>query len=270
MKTKKLRFLALLLSVLLMASMLPPAAFADEPADELTQETIDRVYDEVLTGEITSTEDVLRVALAQYEARQTTTYGMRSVGSITENEDEVPRITQVIESTLDKEGNTISFVADTALLVTDEEGNMVTLRHANQDFIVLNDYNITAQHTVYYYHKFPLYEGDNAYVKIYKQVTTLQNNSTYLANKIRHEYRPFEPDSGGYVTRYKQTFYTPVTGTYTTYPNPAEPYPLDWVISYYGDPGGFESVVYIYCGTKYYTFGNVIKWDTVDDSAFNW
>ena len=107
MKTRKPRFLALLLSVLLMASMLPPSTFADEPADELTQETIDRVYDEVLTGEITSTEDVLRVALAQYEIQNiNTAFARSSINTAAQNSNSSITFTQPVEIPSENDGET--------------------------------------------------------------------------------------------------------------------------------------------------------------------
>ena len=191
MKTNKLRILSLLLSVLLIASMLPPSVIAEEPTDELTQETIDRVYDEVLTGEITSTEDVLRVALAQYEARQTTTYGMRSGSNANETEGETPTITQIIETITDENGVTTELVADTGLLVVDENGEETsTVQLYRNGFNSLDAYSITATHTVYFYYRnhFNGLIFDTEEVKLARVKTTLYYNSSFSATKLEQYY----------------------------------------------------------------------------------
>lgn len=217
MKTKKLRFLALLLSVLLMASMLPPSTFADEPADELTQETIDRVYDEVLTGEITSTEDVLRVALAQYEARQTTTYGMRSGDNPDENENELPTISQVIESSTDEDGVTTVLIADSTLVVTDDD--TVIGKYYLRQSKILDAYSIAAVHTAYFYYKTAtngLYDTVKE-AKLSHMATTLYYNSSFSATKLEHYYIL---DNNGIVDNEEGTlvasFNNPAERTYST------------------------------------------------------
>lgn len=59
----KKRIVCLLLAAMLIlpwVSMFPAHA---EEAESLSETTIERVYDEVLTGEITNVQDVLEVAL---------------------------------------------------------------------------------------------------------------------------------------------------------------------------------------------------------------
>ena len=243
MKTKKLRFLALLLSVLLMASMLPPSALADEPADELSQETIDRVYDEVLSGEITSTEDVLRVALAQYEIYHSNTINSRSAESNVGIGDELPRITQTIDTFQDEEGYTILLIADTIILARDSDGtDMTTDRLVNYGYANFENLYLSLQHAVYYYYKFKpdsLDYTENA-VKMYKQTTRLYNyNGVANVSNIVHEYYIPYYDIVPQV-EYDQVFTSPTTNTtYTTYPKSTE-----YLVAY-GDCSGFGSRVVI-------------------------
>lgn len=57
MKTKKMRFLALLLSVLLMASMLPPSVFATQPNDTLSaKETLAKLHADEFMPNYASTD----------------------------------------------------------------------------------------------------------------------------------------------------------------------------------------------------------------------
>lgn len=273
MKTKKMRFLALLLSVLLIASMLPPSAFAeetaDEPTGELTQETIDRVYEEVLSGEVTSTEDVLRVALAQYEARQTSTYGMRSADNTSENDDELPRITQVIETTQDEDGNTALLVADTALFATDESGSTIVSENlGNQVINSFSGINIVAYHTVYYTYEHqelpPFYPRNH--VLVYKQTTKLVNNGATLPTKLIHEY--WSPVSGVPQCTYTKTFSSPsFNTTYTSYPSGQNVIWEDLARSNYP---GFGSKAIIVYGSVEYEISIDINANTVTNAPITW
>lgn len=229
MKTKKLRFLALLLSVLLMASMLPPSTFADEPADELTQETIDRVYDEVLSGEITSTEDVLRVALAQYEIQNINTAFARNISGQPASDPDAPvTFYQTVNVPTGVDGETQEALAITGLLIVDENGRSVT---AN-DFIYysgtvtdkMDNYEIYASHTMYVIES-PTNPNDSSdrtqYVCVHSVKTVITNGTTVPLTKLVQRYADckypvavVEGDSA-YCER---TVNNPTSGTYTYYP----------------------------------------------------
>ena len=82
------------------------------------------MYEEILSGNITSEEDVLRVALAQDIARTaSTSNNSRSATPSTDTDDFSPMISQILETTTDEDGNVIYLIADTGLLVSllDEE-----------------------------------------------------------------------------------------------------------------------------------------------------
>lgn len=257
-----------MLSILLIASMLPPSAFADEPADELTQETIDRVYDEVLSGEITSTEDVLRVALAQYEANQSTTYGMRSGGDPDTTDDEVPRITQVIETTQDEYGNTVLTIADTGILATDSTGETIVSDNlGNQAVKSFSEINIVAYHTVYYTYKhseLPLFETDD--VLVYKQTTKLIANGSTLPTKLEHKY--ISVINGNSHCTFSQTFLYPSMNTIiTSYPSGEN---VGWEPLDATTKPGFGSIAVIYCGSDTYEIGIDINPSTVESATITW
>lgn len=178
--------LSLLLAMVLLATMLPLNSFAvTEESDDLPTATVERVYNEILSGEISSEEDVLKVALAQYQNRvKHATYGARSTNTTSESSatidgDPIPTITQVLEKTTDENGVTTVLVADTGLYVTDSAGRTVLQDQLYIQNTVSLNYSITATHTVYFYYQYSddITSFEN-YVKFYKMTTTLFYGAT--------------------------------------------------------------------------------------------
>ena len=122
------KFLSLLLSVLLILPLFALPSYAAESPDpvaaELSSDTVARVKEEVLTGNITNHEDVLKVALAQYEAATKARTYSRSSTPI--DEDAPLTITQLVDSTTDENGVTTETIAHSSLLVLDENERSVS------------------------------------------------------------------------------------------------------------------------------------------------
>lgn len=149
------KLLSLLLSVLLILPLFALPSYAAESPDpvaaELSSDTVARVKEEVLTGNITNHEDVLKVALAQYEAATKARTYSRSATPIDEN---APlTITQLVDSTTDENGVTIETIAKTSLLVLDENGrsanNMLYRSYHMSNSNGLNQYSVFATHTMF-------------------------------------------------------------------------------------------------------------------------
>lgn len=120
MKTRIRRHAALFLCLLFVVSFTSVGVHATDPVSPISDETVARVHEEVLTGNITNHEDVLAVALAEYMSRPRT-----MAATLSEDSDEPLKITQLIDETTAPDGTPISTYASTALLVLDEEGRSV-------------------------------------------------------------------------------------------------------------------------------------------------
>lgn len=244
------RILCLILGILLIVPLLPLEVGAVEDSGVPSEEVTERVYEEILTGNITNEEDVLRVALAQYASQPQSaiaTYDARSMNAAVEEEENItPLISQVLEKTTDENGVTTLLVADTGLLVTDADGDAVyTDKLYNSSTGSLSQYSITATHTIYYYYRYGangLYFTDEQ-VKAYKMTTRLTYGSTYNATLLEHYY--YTTGSGVRVGSYT----SPVGATlYTTYPSNATT--VTWMDAWTHPYPGFSSQAKVYYGTK--------------------
>ena len=190
----KKRFLCLTLTVLLMVPMVVSAAEIDggiDPIEErldLSEETVERVKEEVLSGEITSQEDVLTVALMQYcdTNQDTQVYDLQACSV---DEDEPLKIVQVVDETVDAEGNTSETVAVTALLVLDEDGQSVSAAEYYTNYRMtgnkgLNQYSVFATHTTYL--KSRTTTADGTFVRVYYMNTVLTYGTSMTASKLLH------------------------------------------------------------------------------------
>ena len=100
----------------------------------------ERVYAEVLSGEITDQEDVLRVALAQYEERE----NGRARMSGTDEVDDNLTITQVLDSHVNEKGHIIENIVTTDLLVLDRESKLARANSIKTGYGNLSEYSIYA------------------------------------------------------------------------------------------------------------------------------
>ena len=87
----------------------------------VTEEVRERVYEEVLSGNITNEEDVIRVAPSQYEERKMTAARMNEMMV-----DESLSITQTVDEWIDADGHEMVELVTTSLVVFDEDENLVT------------------------------------------------------------------------------------------------------------------------------------------------
>lgn len=239
MKHKLLSFVLLLAFLL---STVPSTGVSANDYDNPSDATVARVYEEILSGNITSEEDVLRVALAQdAERAASASNNSRSATQFTDTDDSSPMISQVLETTTDEDGNVIYLIADTGLLVVDENGEFVN-RHYLRTTESFDNLDITARHTVYYYYKFDEFAGD-PYVKLHQMSTLLLYEGTTRATKLQHIY---------YLN------WSPTV--VATYNNPTQSNVYinsysgaDWEpVSDYSAPSGFSTGAYIYYSNSQY------------------
>ncbi len=184
MKHKLLSFVLVLAFLL---STVPSTGVSANDYDNPSDATVARVYEEILSGNITSEEDVLRVALAQdAERAASASNNSRSATQSTDTDDSSPMISQVLETTTDEDGHLVYLIADTGLLVVDENGEAVN-RHYLRTTETFDDLDITARHTVYYYLKLSDALG-NPQVKFYRVSTMVFYSGTERATKLNHYY----------------------------------------------------------------------------------
>ena len=90
---------------------------------ETDAEIRERVFEEIRSGNITNDEDIIKVALDQYEERLARSR-MRASDSKQEEIDDSFSITQVMGRHVDEQGNLVEDVMSTGLIVLDESNNM--------------------------------------------------------------------------------------------------------------------------------------------------
>lgn len=238
------KFLCELLALLCVFQFATVAAAADAPSNEVSDATVERVMEEILTGEITNDADVLKVALAQYQDRAAAVaYSMDENKFSSTAENASPTIMQIVGTDVDEDGEAVELVAATGLLAVDESGESVyTDRLYRTEYGALDKYQIVATHTVYFYHRMSDEMATiEHYVKIQRMVTTLQYNGSYRATRLEHVYTAYTWD-------YPQsTWNNPEQRTtYTDYPSEA-----DWEYSFGDFKPGFGTSAYIYYGQEY-------------------
>ncbi len=148
-------------------------------------------------------------------------------------------ISQILETTTDEEGNTIYLVADTGLLVVNEDGETVN-RHYLRTTETLEDLDIVARHTAYYYLKL---DNITSYpmLKLYQMATMITYKGTQRATKLEHYYHvnkaPYFVDD--------HTNISPSQVYINTYSS------AGWVSGdYYSIYSGFSTSVKIYVGDQ--------------------
>lgn len=103
----------------------------------------ERVFEEVLSGNITNDAEVIKVALEQYEERKS----RRSELSASQQEqkaEESLTITQILDRQIDEKGNIFENLITTDLLVLDENQNLVRASSIQNGSAGLNQYSIYA------------------------------------------------------------------------------------------------------------------------------
>ncbi len=251
--------LSLILAVGFIFSVTQPLYAAATENDIPSDSTITRVYEEVLSGNITNEEDVLRVALAQDISRTASASdNSRSITQPDDTDDSSPMISQILETTTDEEGNTIYLIADTGLLVVNENGEQVN-RHYLRTTRTFSDLNITARHTVYYYLKLADI-FDYGMVKLYRMSTMITYGGSTRASKLEHYYHYDHTPYliGGYTNMSQSREYI---DTYSA---------ADWVSASDEDASaGFGTSVRIYYEDDGETKHKVISIDVTAAYAFD-
>lgn len=101
----------------------------------------ERIFEEVLSGEITNDEDVIRVALEQYQERMNRRARMGTPELV---EDDSLSITQVLDSRIAENGHVIENIITTNLLVLDESNNLLRASSINTESAGMSEYSIYA------------------------------------------------------------------------------------------------------------------------------
>lgn len=143
------RFKNMLLMGMIASLVLIPASVtraADLPETESEEEMRERVYEEVLTGEITNDEDVIKVALEQYHERMNHRSRIGSPELL--KDDGSLSITQVLDTYTNENGNVIEDVVTTGLLVLDDNNNLVRGSMVSTGSAGLTEYSIYASMNV--------------------------------------------------------------------------------------------------------------------------
>ncbi len=137
-----------LLLFLVMSLVCAPTIVADADVfsgseSEIEANLQERVYAEVLSGNITNEADVIRVALAQYEERNNKK-GLSAYEQNQMTEDNSLSITQIIDTDIDENGYILEDLVTTNLLVLDKNQNLVTATSIETGSGQLSEYSIYA------------------------------------------------------------------------------------------------------------------------------
>lgn len=257
----------MLISVLFLFSISIPAfasgVVIETEEIETEEERIERVYEEVLTGNITNHSDVIDVALAQYHPSVSLCSG-EVTGDITNNDNNL-HIQQVLSTTTDTDGTVVSELADSSLVITDEDGNLLSADYVYENSSK-NNSNASSTYQVYAVFTMTVQIrteagalNPNPNVRIMNMKTTLTYGDTILAKSLQHFYYADRGTITGASTYQQQSAITsnPGSGTYYFTPND----PQTWYPT-----GGISNVmkgyVTVKVGTTEFSAGCVYRLDT--------
>ena len=163
---------------------------------ETEAEKIARVQAEVLSGNITNEQDVIEVALAQYAEK----VAYCRANGIELDPDEPLTITQVIESDVDINGDTVEQIAITGFMVEVANGgfeqltpNTITSLYGSNTIGIASG-SIIATTTMC------VYENEEFYHRVHSISTTLTIRSGYSATSLYHVYECNVPGEYDYET----------------------------------------------------------------------
>lgn len=145
---KKALLLYLVLSLIFVPAGRANAASFSEADIESGTKLNERVYAEVLTGDITNDADVIRVALAQYEERINSGKGLLASEKDQTVDDDSLSITQILDKNIDNNGHILEDIVTTNLLVLDNNNNLVTATSIENGSGQLSEYSIYASMSV--------------------------------------------------------------------------------------------------------------------------
>lgn len=138
--TKKLVSLCLVTSLIFIPANAANAANLSQTVAQ-PEEMRERVFAEVLSGEITKDEDVIKIALEQYQEKMKYRAGLCTLETVA---DEGLSITQILDSYTDEDGNVIDNVVTTGLLVLDENNRLIDGTSIKTESSGLSQYSIYA------------------------------------------------------------------------------------------------------------------------------
>lgn len=134
-KGKKIAIVCLMIISVFASTSTTNAAAMQETETEKRE----RVYNEVLSGNITDDEDVIQVALEQYKEKK-----QKAAKSNQMVEDDYLSITQVIDETVNEEGHVLEDSVSTGLVIVDENLRRVPITEITSDGQQLSQYSIYA------------------------------------------------------------------------------------------------------------------------------
>lgn len=170
----------------------------------------ERVFEEVLTGEITNDEDVIRVALEQYQERMNRRARMGTPELV---EDDSLSITQVLDTYTDENGDAIENVVTTGLLVLDENNNLVRADSIKTGSAGLSEYSIYATMRVSV-----TINADSDKVRFNWFDTTLTYGTSMTAGTLTQDSKYTTEPYWEYADIVKQISYPKANVAYTYYP----------------------------------------------------
>jgi hypothetical protein len=218
------KLLCLVLVALLMTSSVFAMTVETEEAKKAIVET--RVKKELLTGQVTSSEDVIRVALEHCDA-PIAKDGMTACI----DEDGRIQVTQVLNETAVKNGFAMRELAVTQLVVVNASGVEVKDTPL-KDSGGLNKYSVFATQTGYYSVSLSTMAKE-LLIKVKSMSTTLTYGTSMTASKLVQEYIVSENGASGLVKQ-SSTVNSPIAGkAYYFTPNAA------WYNPVTGNPSDF-------------------------------
>lgn len=144
---------------------------------DVDEATLNRVYEELQSGEITSHEDVIKVAIAQRIERENNNVTLLSRNNgINE---ETLHIDQIINTWEDDEGHVYTEILSTSLILVDSEENLITPFGTSAGSGQVTGYEIYA-----YMNVSTTTKDSNTYVKLNWFSTTLIYGTTISASKL--------------------------------------------------------------------------------------
>ncbi len=248
----KHQVLACILAVIFVFSLSTPAlatSTVSEVQSQLDESRTARVYEEILSGEITSHADVIQVALDQYNSHASTL-------SINQSDDswcDSLQIVQELHSEVHTDGTADRELALTNLLIVDGEGSQVAAASAS-DYVgyisnngSLNEYSVYATHTMYvnihFNHPENILSPETS-IQLNRITTTLTYGTSVGAGKLVQSYSIY---LGAYDSKNKdlsKTHTSPNAGSYNYYPDSSW-YPVPNTNGSY-----MKSTAAVYVGSK--------------------
>lgn len=147
---KKLFALCVMMGFIVIPCIKSDASVLSDVKKDAGRELEERVFEEIQTGQITSEEDVIKVALQQYQERKKRAARMSGQQ---EDIDDSLSITQVLDHTEDENGDISENVMSTNLIVLDKDNNVMNARVMDtfdtDKYAEFGSYSIYATMTVY-------------------------------------------------------------------------------------------------------------------------